>query len=127
MAKSNGKAAPQPMPHEDPCYRPNKAGEISGHNAEFIRQAIRAGVLKGVRLGRRSVGVRASELKRWLAAMEAGDAGAFLPPRTKKPEDEAPARVPTPKDVIGKRRALGSMNEGPRAARLAAPEPVEAS
>src|SRR5262245_1182862 len=81
MSKSNGKAEPQPLPHEDPCYRPNKAGEISGHNAEFIRQAIRKGVLKGVRLGRRSVGVRASELARWMAAMEAGDPAAFMPSR----------------------------------------------
>jgi hypothetical protein len=75
------RAEPAPLPHEDPCYRPTKAAEISGKHPETIRQLIRAGVLKGIPLGRRSVGVRASELRRWMAAMEAGDPAAFLPAR----------------------------------------------
>ena len=65
-----------PLPLDDPFYRPKVIAERTGKNYDTITAAIRAGALKGVKLGKRSIGVRASEVQRWLDALEAGDPAA---------------------------------------------------
>jgi predicted DNA-binding transcriptional regulator AlpA len=74
------------QPLDDPIYRPRQIAEKIGKHPEVVRQHIRAGAMKSVRLGRRSIGVRASEVQRWLDAMNAGDPAAFaMPPRKGEP------------------------------------------
>ena len=81
------------LPLDDPFYRPKVIAERTGKNYDTITAAIRAGALKGVKLGKRSIGVRASEVQRWLDALEAGDPAASVRPepkdfeqRTRQPE-----------------------------------------
>ena len=72
-----------PLPLDDPFYRPKVIAERTGKNYDSITAAIRAGALKGVKLGKRSIGVRASEVQRWLKALEAGDPRASARPERK--------------------------------------------
>ena len=53
-----------------PVLPPEAIAERTGKNYDTITAAIRAGALKGVKIGRRSIGVRASEVQRWLDALE---------------------------------------------------------
>ena len=71
------------LPLDDPFYRPRVIAEKTGKNYDTITAAIRAGALKGVKLGKRSIGVRASEVQRWLDALEAGDPAASARPEPK--------------------------------------------
>jgi hypothetical protein len=77
------------LPLDDPFYRPRVIAEKTGKNYDTITAAIRAGALKGVKLGKRSIGVRASEVQRWLDALEAGDPRASTKPERKGPEQHA--------------------------------------
>jgi predicted DNA-binding transcriptional regulator AlpA len=58
----------------DPYFRPRKIAEVTGRHYNTITAAIRTGQMKADRLGKRSIGVRASEVQRWLDAMNGGDA-----------------------------------------------------
>jgi len=71
------------LPLDDPFYRPKVIAEKMGKNYDTITAAIRAGALKGVKLGKRSIGVRASEVQRWLDALAAGDPAASARPEHK--------------------------------------------
>jgi excisionase family DNA binding protein len=85
------------LPLDDPFYRPRVIAERTGKNYDTITAAIRAGSLKGVKLGKRSIGVRASEVQRWLSALEAGDPAASMRPEPKgtdEIDDDREARAP---------------------------------
>lgn len=71
------------LPLDDPIYRPRTIAERTGKGYDSITAAIRAGALKGIKLGKRSIGVRASEVQRWLDALEAGDPAATARPEPK--------------------------------------------
>jgi predicted DNA-binding transcriptional regulator AlpA len=77
------------LPLDDPFYRPKVIAEKTGKNYDTITAAIRAGALKGVKLGKRSIGVRASEVQRWLDALAAGDPAASASPEPKGSEQHA--------------------------------------
>jgi len=62
--------AARALPLDDPIYRPNTIAERTGRHAESIRRAIRLGEMTAVRLGKRAIGVRASEVARWLDALQ---------------------------------------------------------
>jgi hypothetical protein len=62
--------AARALPLDDPSYRPNTIAERTGRHAESIRRAIRLGEMTAVRLGKRAIGVRASEVARWLDALQ---------------------------------------------------------
>jgi predicted DNA-binding transcriptional regulator AlpA len=59
------------LPLDDPIYRPRIIAERTGKAYDTITAAIRAGQMKRVKLGKRSIGVRASEVQRWLDSMQA--------------------------------------------------------
>jgi excisionase family DNA binding protein len=81
----------RPLPLDDPIYRPRVIGERTGKHAETIRKAIRAGELRGVRLGSRSIGVRASEVQRWLDALAAGGSAAPKGPKRRAQQSDGEA------------------------------------
>jgi excisionase family DNA binding protein len=58
------------LPLDDPIYRPRVIAERTGKNYHTITAAIRAGEMRKVRLGKRSIGVRASEVQAWLDRLE---------------------------------------------------------
>lgn len=58
------------LPLDDPIYRPKTIAERTGAHIETIRQAIRRGDMQRIRLGKRAIGVRASEVQRWLDRMQ---------------------------------------------------------
>jgi excisionase family DNA binding protein len=73
-----------PLPLDDPFYRPATIADRTGRHPETIRQAIRRGDIKGTRIGKRAIAVRASEVQRWLDSLNA--------PRPEgKPNEEAGA------------------------------------
>jgi excisionase family DNA binding protein len=74
------------LPLDDPFYRLRVIAERTGKHYDTIAAAVRAGSLKGVKLGKRSIGVRASEVQRWLDALEAGDPAASMRPEPKGTE-----------------------------------------
>jgi predicted DNA-binding transcriptional regulator AlpA len=57
----------------DPFFRPRQIAEITGRHYHSITAAIRAGEMKAQKLGKRAIGVRASELQRWLDSMNSGE------------------------------------------------------
>jgi excisionase family DNA binding protein len=63
----------RPLPLDDPIYRPRVIAERTGKHPETVRQAIRAGEMKAIKLGKRSIGVRASEVQRWLDDLQKQD------------------------------------------------------
>lgn len=77
------------LPLDDPFYRPRVIAERTGKNYDTVTAAIRAGALKGVKLGKRSIGVRASEVARWLGALEAGDPTATAKPEPKSAKQQS--------------------------------------
>ena len=81
------------LPLDDPFYRPKAIAEKTGKNYDTITAAIRAGALKGVKIGRRSIGVRASEVQRWLDALEAGDPRASAKPEPKGSKQQPAAEA----------------------------------
>jgi predicted DNA-binding transcriptional regulator AlpA len=80
------------LPLDDPFYRPRIIAERTGKHYDTVTAAIRVGALKGVRLGKRSIGVRASEVQRWLDALEAGDPAASMRPEPKGISEEPAGR-----------------------------------
>ena len=56
-------------PLADRFYRPRQIAEQTGRHYVSIIKAIGAGELKAQKLGKRAIGVRASEVARWLASM----------------------------------------------------------
>jgi excisionase family DNA binding protein len=62
----------RPLPLDDPIYRPRTIAERTGKHYETVTSAIRAGQMKAIRLGKRSIGVRASEVQRWLDKLQEG-------------------------------------------------------
>jgi excisionase family DNA binding protein len=59
----------------NPYFRPRKIAEVTGRHYNTITAAIRSGELKADKLGKRAIGVRASEVQRWLDAMNDGETG----------------------------------------------------
>jgi excisionase family DNA binding protein len=59
-----------PLPLDDPFYRPRKISELTGIHVETIRLEIRKGKMKAEMLGKRAIGVRASEVQRWLDGLQ---------------------------------------------------------
>jgi excisionase family DNA binding protein len=57
------------LPLDDPFYRPRVIAERTGRHPEAIREAIRRGEMKATKIGKRSIAVRASEVQRWLDAL----------------------------------------------------------
>ena len=57
------------LPLDDPFYRPKRIAELTGKHYGSVTLAIRKGELKASKIGKRSLGVRASEVQRWLDAM----------------------------------------------------------
>lgn len=54
----------------DPYLRPKKIAEVTGKHYNTVTLAIRKDEMKAVRLGKRSLGVRASEVQRWLDSLQ---------------------------------------------------------
>jgi excisionase family DNA binding protein len=55
-------------PLADRFYRPRLIAERTGRHYVTVLKAIADGELKAQRVGRRALGVRASEVERWLAS-----------------------------------------------------------
>jgi len=55
----------------DPYVRPRRIAEITGRHYNTVTAAIRTGQMKADRLGKRSIGVRLSELQRWIDSLQA--------------------------------------------------------
>jgi predicted DNA-binding transcriptional regulator AlpA len=58
----------------DPFLRPRQISEATGLHYITIGNAIRRGDLKAQRLGKRALGVRSSEVARWLASLNGEEA-----------------------------------------------------
>jgi hypothetical protein len=58
----------------DPYMRPRQIAEITGRYYHSITAAIRAGEMKADKLGKRSIGVRSSEVQRWIDSWNDGGA-----------------------------------------------------
>jgi excisionase family DNA binding protein len=56
-------------PLADRFYRPRQIAERTGRHYATIIKAIGRGEMKAQRLGKRSIGVRASEVARWLSQL----------------------------------------------------------
>jgi excisionase family DNA binding protein len=76
-----------PLPLDDPIYRPNTIAERTGAHIGTIRNAIRRGEMQTVRLGKRAIGVRASEVGRWLDNLQKqAPAPKPILPRQRRPK-----------------------------------------
>ena len=81
MSEQNDEAAAARVlaatdPLADRFYRPRQIAERTGRHYVSVLKAISAGELKAQKLGRRAIGVRASEVQRWLDAMNRQDVPA---------------------------------------------------